>query len=147
MPEPSAKGAVRLGKQRKALERTEIQKPQQAQQAQPREMETYKSEPSFDGSEASMKVPVKCESDEKPLFVVADWTTRFLPTLYHVLFCSEKPFHEFSRGSRFAAIVQKVLNLVHPGNTYVVTTTCKIYKTVSLFPLPDSVIHSLFLGK
>jgi len=88
---------------------------------------------------------VKSESVEKPLFVLADWAMWFLPTLYHVLFCSEKPFHEFSKGSAFAAIVQKVLNIVHPGNTYIITTQSKIYTTVWYLFL--CLIHSLITIK
>lgn len=123
--------AVRLGKQRK--QGIETEKSQQR--------ETLKPEPSFDSSlnASSSIVSVKSESIEKPLFVMADWVTRFLPTLYHVLFCSEKPFHDFSKGSGFTDIVQKVLDTVHPRHTYVVTTSCKIYKTVKhFFPLPYS---------
>lgn len=126
------KVAIRLGKQRKSLEVTKTQP------AQPQG--TLKPEPSFDsGSNASsLKESTKDERLEKPLFVLADWTTRFLPTLYHVLFCSEKPFHDFSKGSVLVATVQKVLDIVHPGNSYVVATQSKIYTTVRSFPLPDS---------
>jgi hypothetical protein len=84
---------------------------------------------------------VKSESVEKPLFVLADWAMRFLLTLYYVLFCSEKPFHEFSKGSAFATTVQKVLDIIHPGNTYVVITQSKIYTTVRYLFL--CLIHSL----
>jgi hypothetical protein len=130
--ELSKKAAIRQGKQRKALKSTETLKSTKAQK--PQLQETHKFEPSFDSElDTSSKALVKGESVEKPLFVMADWTTRFLPTLYHFLFCSEKPFHEFSRGSGFTTVVQKVLSLVHPGNTYIVTTACKIYKTVSIF--------------
>lgn len=102
-----------------------------------------KKRPSLDGPETSLRVLVKDESVEKPLFVVANWTTQFLPTLYHFLFCSEKPFHKFSRGSGFVAIfVQNILNLVHPGNTYVVTNVCNIYTSVSVF---FCLIHSLII--
>jgi hypothetical protein len=108
------------------------------QPAQPQR--TLKLEPSLDGSLIASS-SAKCESLEKPLFVMSDWSTRFLPTLYHVLFCSEQPFHEFSKGSSFATTVQEVLDIVHPGNTYTVTTTTKVYTTVQyLFLCP---IHFL----
>lgn len=123
--------AVRLGKQIKDTKKQSVQQ---------QETLNLKPDPSFDGSSISSP-KVKNESIEKPLFVLADWVTRFLPTLYHALFCSERPFHEFSKGSAFAGTVQKVLDFVHPGNAYVVTTTCKIYTTVKyLFPY---LIHSL----
>jgi hypothetical protein len=93
-------------------------------------------------SSSTRKGSVKSEGAEKPLFVLADWVTRFLPTLYHVLFCSENPFHDFSKGSTFADTVQKVLDVVHPGNTYIVTTQCKIYTTVQ-YHLFLCMTHSL----
>jgi hypothetical protein len=126
------KVVIRLGKQKKSLEVTKTQP------AQPQG--TLKREPSFDGclNASSSKGSVKNESVEKPLFVLADWATRFLPTLYHVLFCSEKPFHDFSKCQVFVATVQKVLDIVHPGNTYIVATQSKIYTMVRSFPLPDS---------
>ena len=89
-------------------------------------------DPSFDSSAnaSSSKQSVISDSVEKPLFVLADWVTRFLPTLYHVLFCSDKPFHDFSRGSLFVATVQRVLDAVYPGNTYIVTSMSKVYTAV-----------------
>jgi hypothetical protein len=127
--------SVRLGKQRRSHLRVTKTHP-----AQPQDSEIIKREPSFDGGglnhassskgPGSMKRESTIDSIEKPLFVLADWATRFLPTLYHVLFCSEKPFHEFSKGSTFADTVQDVLDIVHPGNTYIVTTQSKIYTTV-----------------
>ena len=111
------------------------------QQAQPQE--TLKSDPSFDGSTKvfSSKGSMKSENLKKPLFVLADWTTWFLPTLYHFLFCSEKPFHEFGKGSAFVTTVQEILDIIHPGNTYIVTSSCKIYTTVMYLFL--CLIHSL----
>ena len=111
------------------------------QQAQPQE--TLKSDPSFDGSAKvfSSKGSMKSENLKKPLFVLADWTTWFLPTLYHFLFCSEKPFHEFGKGSAFVTTVQEILDIIHPGNTYIVTSSCKIYTTVMYLFL--CLIHSL----
>ena len=126
----SKKVAIRLGKQKFHLKTIKTQQPECQPQV------TLKPEPSFDASgslstsTSVSKGLVKSESVEKPLFVLADWATRFLPTLYHVVFCSEKPFHKFSKGSAFAATVQTVLDIIHPGNTYVVTTTCKIYTMV-----------------
>ncbi|KAH9177894.1 hypothetical protein EDB89DRAFT_1901994 [Lactarius sanguifluus] len=81
-----------------------------------------KSEPSFDNSSSSPN-----DSSNMPSFVMSDWSTRFLPTLYHVLFCSEKPFHEFSKGSELLKTVQMVIDIVHPHHSYVVTTESKLY--------------------
>ncbi|KAH9161474.1 hypothetical protein EDB89DRAFT_2157637 [Lactarius sanguifluus] len=67
------------------------------------------------------------DSSNMPSFVMSDWSTRFLPTLYHVLFCSEKPFHEFSKGSELLKTVQMVVDIVHPHHSYVVTTESKLY--------------------
>lgn len=125
-----------ISKQRKShLKGTETQL------AQP--WETLKPDLSFDSDSnaSSSKGSMKSESIEKPLFVLADWAMRFLLTLYHVLFCSKKPFHEFSKGSAFAATVQKVLDIVHPGNIYVITTQSKIYTMVQFLFL--CLIHSL----
>ena len=69
-----------------------------------------------------------------PCFVSTDWATRFLPTLYHHLFYSEKPFHKFSKGSALLAIIQSILDLLYPNNSYVVTANSKVYLTVQ-FPL------------
>ncbi|KAH9028283.1 hypothetical protein EDB85DRAFT_1892584 [Lactarius pseudohatsudake] len=84
-----------------------------------------KSEPSFDSSSNSFKLN---DSSNMPSFVMSDWTTRFLLTLYHVLFCSEKPFHDFSKGSDLLKTVQMVLDVVHPHHSYVVTTESKLYQ-------------------
>ncbi|KAH9163592.1 hypothetical protein EDB89DRAFT_1859870 [Lactarius sanguifluus] len=67
------------------------------------------------------------DNDKVPSFISSDWTTRFLPTLYHILFCSEKPFHDFSKGSGLVRTVQKVLDIVYPDHSYVVTVNCKLY--------------------
>ncbi|KAH9032128.1 hypothetical protein EDB85DRAFT_2145690 [Lactarius pseudohatsudake] len=83
---------------------------------------TVKSEPSFDNSSSRFN-----DSSNMPSFVMSDWTTRFLPTLYHVLFCSEKPFHDFSKGSDLLKTVQMVVDVVHPHHSYVVTTESKLY--------------------
>ena len=144
----SKKVAVQLGKQRRSHPKVT-----KTQLAQPWDSEIIiKPGPSFDGghggsnaSSSNLKGSTmkreSINSIEKPLFVVADWVTWFLPTLYHVLFCSEKPFHEFSKGSAFAATVQDVLDIVHPGNTYIVTIKSKIYTTV-WYPFL-CLIHSL----
>ena len=67
--------------------------------------------------------------------MLADWAMRFLPTLYHVLFCAEKPFHDFTKGSDLVDTVQQVLNIVHPNHSYVVTTESKLYLNVVIFSL------------
>jgi hypothetical protein len=73
---------------------------------------------------------LKNEGHQVPQFVSADWTTRFLPTLYHVLFCAEKPFHNFVKGSHLLNIVQQVLDVVHPNHSYVLTVESKLYHNV-----------------
>ncbi|KAH9010261.1 hypothetical protein EDB84DRAFT_1570674 [Lactarius hengduanensis] len=67
------------------------------------------------------------DKDKVPSFILSDWTTRFLPTLYHILFCSEKPFHDFSKGSGLVQTVQKVIDVVYPDHSYVVTVQSKLY--------------------
>lgn len=73
---------------------------------------------------------LKHKSLQVPLFVLADWATRFLPTLYHTLFCAEKPFHDFSKGTGLIDIIQQVLDAVHPNHNYVVTADSKLYHNV-----------------
>jgi hypothetical protein len=85
------------------------------------------SEPLFDSGS------LKNESHQVPAFVLADWTSRFLPTLYHVMFCAEKPFHDFCKGSRLVDTIQQVLDVVHPNHGYVVTTESKLYQNVATF--------------
>ena len=129
----SKKVAVRLGKQRRSHPKFTKTQP-----APPWEI-IIKLEPLFDGShggsnasslnlKGSTMKRKSIDSIEKPLFVVTDWVTWFLLTLYHVLFCSEKPFHEFSKGSAFAATVQDVLDIIHPENTYIVTRVRSIQR-------------------
>jgi hypothetical protein len=89
--------------------------------------QTVKSEPSF------TSISLKGGSNEVPPFVLADWSTRFLPTLYHVLFCSEKPFHDFSKGTGLVDAVQQVLDIVHHNHSYVVTAKSKLYLNVATF--------------
>lgn len=112
---------------------------------------TLKSEPSFDGcSNTSFPTGslIKNEnghSNEIPLLVSADWSSQFLPTLYHVLFCSEKPFHEFSKGMAFFTTIQKILDKVHPGNSYVITSQSKMYTMVQYyFHSSDSSMSNCF---
>lgn len=67
---------------------------------------------------------------ELPHFVQAEWTTRFLPTLYHCLFASEDPFSLFSKGPDLVNTVQKVLNLIYPGHNYKVVWGSKLCQLV-----------------
>lgn len=64
--------------------------------------------------------------------MAADWTTRFLPTLYHALFCSSDPFKITVKSSAIVQTVQTVLDIIHPGNSYVVEWGSKICTTVHL---------------
>ena len=76
----------------------------------------------------------KNNGHDVPRFVQADWSTRFLPMLYHTLFSAEKPFHDFSKGTGLINIVQQVLDIVHPKHTYVVAVESKLYLNV---PMPQ----------
>ncbi len=89
-----------------------------------------KSETPFNNSS------LKSDNHTVPLFVVSDWVSRFLPTLYHVLFCAEKPFHDFSKGSGLVDTVQQVLDIVYPNHDYVVTADSKLYLNVQHFHYP-----------
>ena len=140
MPKKVAVRLSKVSKQRTHLKDTETQPAQPEETIKPEPSESFSG--SLNAASSTSKGSVKSEGVEKPSFVLADWVTRFLPTLYHVLFCSETPFHEFSKGSMFADTVQKVLDVVHPGNTYIVTTQCKIYSTVR-YHLFLCTIHSL----
>ncbi|EDR12027.1 uncharacterized protein LACBIDRAFT_314143 [Laccaria bicolor S238N-H82] len=73
--------------------------------------------------------PILVSSDslkELPHFVQAEWTTRFLPTLYHCLFASDDPFGPFSKGPNLVNTIQNVLNLLYPGNNYKVMCGSKL---------------------
>ncbi|KAH9038766.1 hypothetical protein EDB85DRAFT_1860278, partial [Lactarius pseudohatsudake] len=80
-----------------------------------------KSESSFDNG------TFRDDKDKVPSFILSDWSTRFLPTLYHILFCSERPFHDFSKGSGLVQTVQKVIDVIYPDHSYVVTVQSKLY--------------------
>lgn len=86
-------------------------------------------ESSPEPSEIVYSSPIVISSDslkELPQFVQAEWTTRFLPTLYHCLFASDDPFSLFSKGPDLVNTVQKVLNLVYPGTKYKVVWGSKL---------------------
>ncbi|KII88932.1 hypothetical protein PLICRDRAFT_159882 [Plicaturopsis crispa FD-325 SS-3] len=53
-----------------------------------------------------------------PEFAVTAWPTVFLPTLYHRLGASEKPWDDFSRGPNVVPIIQQIVNICWPGTTY-----------------------------
>ncbi|KAH9170305.1 hypothetical protein EDB89DRAFT_1808413, partial [Lactarius sanguifluus] len=68
-----------------------------------------------------------------PSFIMSDWTTWFLLTLYHIMFCSERPFHDFGKGSGLVWTVQQVINLIFPDHSYVVTAYDRLVKKRSEF--------------
>ncbi|KAH9012196.1 hypothetical protein EDB85DRAFT_1845436, partial [Lactarius pseudohatsudake] len=68
-----------------------------------------------------------------PSFIMSDWTTRFLPTLYHIMFCSERPFHDFGKGTGLLRTVQQVIDLIFPDHSYFVTVESKLYINWSEF--------------
>ncbi|KAH8982122.1 hypothetical protein EDB86DRAFT_3051092 [Lactarius hatsudake] len=85
--------------------------------------QTVKSEPSFSSSNGTSRD----DEHRMPSFIVSDWTTRFLPTLYHIMFCSERPFHDFGKGTGLLRTVQQVVDLIFPDHSYFVTVESKIY--------------------
>ena len=60
------------------------------------------------------------EVDQLPHFARAAYTSVFLPTLYHRLGCSPKPFTEFSKGDGMVAAVQEVVDCVWPESGWIV---------------------------
>jgi hypothetical protein len=65
----------------------------------------------------------------------AAWKKLFLPSLYHALFISEKPFLDFQLDSpKFLMIVQDVFDLAYPNDTVVLRATDGIVKLVCLSP-------------
>ncbi|KAF7977690.1 hypothetical protein HWV62_2940 [Athelia sp. TMB] len=58
--------------------------------------------------------------DQLPHFARAAYTSVFLPTLYHRLGCSEKPFTEFSKGDEMVAAIQQVVDCVWPESNWTV---------------------------
>lgn len=56
--------------------------------------------------------------NQLPPFARAAYASVFLPTLYHRLGCSEKPFTEFSKGDKMVAVVQEVVDLVWPHSDW-----------------------------
>ncbi|KAH9011665.1 hypothetical protein EDB84DRAFT_1647130 [Lactarius hengduanensis] len=85
--------------------------------------QTVKSEPSFSSSNGTSRD----DEHRVPSFIVSDWTTRFLPTLYHIMFCSERPFHDFGKGTGLLRTVQQVVDLIFPDHSYFVTVESKLY--------------------
>lgn len=69
--------------------------------------------------------------DDLPEFAHADWVPRFLPTLYHVFGCSEKPWELFTKGNAFVMTLQTVVDAVYPGTSYRVKWGDKICSMVS----------------
>ncbi|KAL0957663.1 hypothetical protein HGRIS_001444 [Hohenbuehelia grisea] len=65
-------------------------------------------------------------SSSMPSVVAASWSTKFLPTLYHMLFCSNDPWGDFS-GESLVNSLQQVLDIVHPGFRYRVQYRDAIY--------------------
>lgn len=53
-----------------------------------------------------------------PEFARADWTSRFLPTLYHRFRSSDQPWKAFTKGNEMVAIIQEVVNEVYPRHKY-----------------------------
>ena len=67
----------------------------------------------------------------------AAWKKIFLPSLYHALFISEKPFLNFQLDSpKFLKIVQDVFDLAYPNDTVALGATDGIVKLVRLSPFP-----------
>ncbi|EDR13186.1 uncharacterized protein LACBIDRAFT_322667 [Laccaria bicolor S238N-H82] len=94
-----------------------------------------KQESSPELSDIVYSSPMVISSDsfkELPHFVQAEWTTCFLPTLYHCLFASEDPFSLFSKGPNLVNTIQKVLNLIFPGHNYKVVWGSKLCQLRSI---------------
>lgn len=94
--------------------------------------ESIKHEPSFNGSVlAAASTNLGETSDGLPQFVRAKWSTAFLPTAYHRLFCSTDPLREFNKGQSLIDILQELLDIVYEGHSYKVEWNDKIVQTVS----------------
>ncbi|KAG6905445.1 hypothetical protein DXG01_002690 [Tephrocybe rancida] len=68
-------------------------------------------------------------TDQMTDLIRLDWAPRFIPTLYHTLLTSRKPFDDFS-GSKAIITLQHVANLVYPDMEprVVVTFGSEIYQ-------------------
>ena len=53
-----------------------------------------------------------------PEFARASWVALFLPTLYHRFGIAINPWETFTKGNKMLKIIQQVVNVVYPGNTY-----------------------------
>jgi hypothetical protein len=53
-----------------------------------------------------------------PSFARANWTNRFLPTLYHHFGSSRELWKLFTKGDKMLLIIQEVVNVVYPNATY-----------------------------
>ncbi|KAH9043628.1 hypothetical protein EDB85DRAFT_1885230 [Lactarius pseudohatsudake] len=65
-----------------------------------------KSESSFDNG------TFRDNKDKVPSFILSDW---------------KRPFHDFSKGSGLVQTVQKVIDVIYPDHSYVVTVQSKLY--------------------
>jgi hypothetical protein len=63
------------------------------------------------GSETGGRAKTGSEQQVKPV-----WTTAFLPTLYHNLLCSEKPFEDFQKGEPMIKRLQSIVDMVSPDS-------------------------------
>lgn len=55
---------------------------------------------------------------EVPRFMLAAWSSSFLPTIYDSLGRSKKPFAHFSKGPDIVTKLQEAIDLVWPGTDY-----------------------------
>jgi hypothetical protein len=81
-------------------------------------------------SEANRPSEPTVEGGRIPEFAYAEWTTAFLPTLYHNLYCSEQPFQDFSKGGKIVAQIQSIVDLVYPDSGYCVKWNDDLCQTV-----------------
>ncbi|KAK7433826.1 hypothetical protein VKT23_020542 [Stygiomarasmius scandens] len=63
-----------------------------------------------------------------PEWIEAKWEEAVLPSLYHLLWLSEAPFTDFTKGPRLVGHVQRVLDAVYPGHTFVVELGSDVLK-------------------
>lgn len=82
------------------------------------ERATSSRKPSSTVSTATTFSHVSSERDLFPEFMKSAWNTVFLPTLYHRLGCSEKPFEDWCKGPDIVKNVQSVISLVWSGTDY-----------------------------
>lgn len=93
------------------------------------------------------KVPVKNDSSDEEdgkmdahttkWIEDAAWKKIFLPSLYHALFISERPFLDFQLESpSFLKIVQDVFDLAYPNDAIPLQATDAIVKLVRPSPFP-----------